>query len=250
MARRLSAGLLTVFAALSLAAHVHAQDEGLEIVLDRSFGYQAGNTIQGTFRVRLRAGPSVEQAWLYLDGEEMAHWRQAPFEMTLSTSAYAPGTHVMSAKGVTRAGDEVTAPSLSLRFLSAEQAFSSAGHIVIPLLVLVLAFTAAWVLLPTLIAGRRRGFRPGEYGAAGGAVCRRCALPFSRRWLAPNLLIGRLEPCPHCGRWAVVAAAGQEELRAAEERWAADGHAGQLDTEDSQARMRRDIEDTRFDTSL
>lgn len=55
-----------------------------------------------------------------------------------------------------------------------------------------------------------------SYGLLGAAVCRRCGKPFGRRWWAPNVLVGKLQRCPHCGAWSIVRRATPEELARAE----------------------------------
>jgi hypothetical protein len=37
-------------------------------------------------------------------------------------------------------------------------------------------------------------------------------MPFSRSVLAPNMLVGKLERCPHCRKWAIVGRAGSADL--------------------------------------
>jgi hypothetical protein len=85
------------------------------------------------------------------------------------------------------------------------------------------------------------------YGAAGGAVCPRCTLPYSRNPLSPNLLFGKLERCPHCGKWGIARAASRSELDAAEVRLRQDSQRGTLEAADEQGRLQQEIEDSRFD---
>jgi hypothetical protein len=95
---------------------------------------------------------------------------------------------------------------------------------------------------------------PGErrnYGSAGGAVCRKCGLPFARNALDLNVLMGKLVRCPHCGKWAVLPAASPAELAAAEERErqtlggaTAAAEPAQLSSEEQ---LRRRIETSRYE---
>jgi hypothetical protein len=66
-----------------------------------------------------------------------------------------------------------------------------------------------------------------------------------------NLLTGKLERCPHCGKWQVASLAGRETLAAAEARLqsgAPDGgtvsHEAELSPEE---RLRRQVEDSKYE---
>jgi len=62
-----------------------------------------------------------------------------------------------------------------------------------------------------------------------------------------NLLVGRLDRCPYCGRWSLVRHRSLAELRAAE---LAELENAQTDTQLSavgeEERLRKDLEDSRF----
>jgi hypothetical protein len=59
---------------------------------------------------------------------------------------------------------------------------------------------------------------PRSYGAAGGAICRRCQRPFALHWWAVNLgLSAKFDRYDYCGKWGVVRRASLGELRAAEQ---------------------------------
>lgn len=53
---------------------------------------------------------------------------------------------------------------------------------------------------------------------AGMAVCRKCGRAFARPFLAPNMVVGKLVRCPHCGAWVILPAASQAELEVAAAR--------------------------------
>jgi hypothetical protein len=86
-----------------------------------------------------------------------------------------------------------------------------------------------------------------NYGMVGGAICPRCSRPFSRHVLAPNMLVGKLERCPFCGKWSIVAAAPLDALRAAERaELTAAQEGGELTQGDAEERLRKDLEDSRY----
>jgi hypothetical protein len=90
--------------------------------------------------------------------------------------------------------------------------------IVFVVLVIVLRF-----IVPVFRKNDAGSFVPGQYSLAGGAVCPRCELPYSRKTFSPNLLVGKLERCPHCGKIAVVGRASPSALEAAEARLSEQG---------------------------
>jgi hypothetical protein len=151
----------------------------------------------------------------------------------------------MTAVGYKADGTPVYGPEFVRQFLSAEEAKSSTMKIIVPLLVIVGLATLAGALAPVFLL-RGKKFKPGNYGAAGGAVCPRCTFPYSRNVIAPNLLVGKLQRCPHCGKWAIVARASQANLEAAEERWAREG-TSTVDAPSEEEKRQQMLEDSRFD---
>ena len=115
-----------------------------------------------------------------------------------------------------------------------------------PLLLGVGLLALASAVIPVLL-GRRKSFRPGVYGISGGAVCPRCAKPFSRSIWAPNLIAGKLDKCPHCGKWSLVRRATPAELQAAEARLAADATPTTQDEVSESERLRKLIEESRYE---
>jgi hypothetical protein len=116
----------------------------------------------------------------------------------------------------------------------------------VPLLIILALTIAGGFLLPLILSGRNGKFAPGRYGAAGAAVCPHCQLPFSRHLMAPNLLGGKLERCPHCGKWSLRRRATPEEVSRAEARYLAQSRpAGSPPPDDS---YRRELDDSRFDS--
>ena len=100
--------------------------------------------------------------------------------------------------------------------------------------------------LAPVLMGRGKTFKPKQYGVAGGAVCPRCTFPYSRNMLAPNLLVGKLQRCPHCGKWAIVPRASQTALDSAEQRWSKEGTSS-VEAPSEEEKLRQQIDDSRYD---
>jgi hypothetical protein len=60
--------------------------------------------------------------------------------------------------------------------------------------------------------------------------------------------LGKLERCPHCGKWAIVARASPADLEVAEARLQEDHEQGRrpIDREDDQD-LKRLLEESRFE---
>ncbi len=224
---------------------VLAQDEALSLRLTRDWGYGAGNQIQGKFSLRVSGPDDLVIVDFMIDGEVVHTATQEPFNYQFHTDDFPPGIHTLTAIGYKADGTPVFGPEFVREFLSAEQAKASTMKIIVPVLVIVGLATLAGAFVP-LLMGRGKEFKPGQYGAAGGAVCPRCTFPYSRNILAPNLLVGKLQRCPHCGKWAIVAGASQANLQAAEERWAREGTSS-VETPSEEDNFRQQIDDSRYD---
>ena len=117
--------------------------------------------------------------------------------------------------------------------------------LIVVFIVLVVIFR---FVFPVLRQKDADDFIPGVYSFAGGAICPRCTLPYSRKTFSPNLLFGRLDRCPHCGKIAVVRRTSKTALQAAEARLAGPDpkippHPQESETE----RLRRQLDDSRFE---
>jgi hypothetical protein len=245
--RHVRSVLLASLLILTAATVAPAQSEvGLSITFHRDFGYSAGGEIQGAFSLTADGPDNLARVDYYLDDQLLGSASQAPFKISFNTGNFAVGSHTFLAVGTTADGVEIRSASRTLEFVSAEAGWQTAGRIVLPILGVVVAITILGTAAPMLF-GRRTVFRLGEYGAAGGAVCARCGMPFSRHFFAPNLVFGKLERCPHCGRWAIVSAASNAALQQAEARWRADSQQGELKGESEVDRLRQQIDESRFE---
>ena len=224
--------LFIAAASLSLlvpAVAVRAQETGepLDLRLTRDWGYGGLNgEIQGTFSLRVKGPEGVVRVDFIIDDAVVNSDAEPPFRYQFNTGEYPPGAHTLTAVGYLADGTPLHGKTYQRTFLTAAEAREATKALLVPLLLFVGAVTVGGFLVSLLIS-RRAGYQPGKYGMAGGAVCPRCGFPYTRHMMSPNLLVGKLERCPHCGKWAVVPAASRADLQAAEERWAQDG--GQRD---------------------
>jgi hypothetical protein len=195
------------------------------------------------------SGPdNLERVEFLIDGEVVEVVSETPFRYRFHTDDFAPGVHKLSALGYTSEGRELSSVTFSYQFLSAEEARSATMNLVVPILILVGGVSLVAIIGPALLGRRKGTFRVGEYGASGGAICPRCAFPYSRHLFSPNLVVGKLERCPHCGKWAIVGRATSTELEAAEARLLEDHEIGRRPIERGDEQdLRRQLEESRFE---
>jgi len=241
---------LPVFVCLMLllaAVPAAAQTEyGLSLQFHRDFGYAAGSEIQGAFSLTAEGPEDLARVDYYLDDQLLGSATEPPFKISFSTGDHALGQHTFVAVGATADGGQVRSAGRTLEFVSADEGWQMAGKIVFPLLGVILIVALLGTAVPILF-GRKAKFRLGEYGAAGGAVCSRCGMPFSRHLFTPNMVFGKLERCPHCGKVSIAAAASSSTLRQAEARWRADSHKGELTPESEDDRLREQVDESRYE---
>lgn len=248
--RKTVALLLALLMVLFVTIPVMAQDEQpeLQISLTRDFGYGGfGNDIQGTFSIKVSGPDDLTEVSFYLDDTLMGTDDEAPFRLQFNTDNYDPGLHTIYAVGTLSDSTQLETRQLVQDFLSSEEANSKTFSLVGPILGITLLVSLIGFLVP-MLTGKKGAQRPiGEYGAAGGTVCPRCGFPFSRSVLSPNLLLGKLERCPHCGKWSIRARASQADLLAAEERLrAAQDESSQIEI-DPADNLKRALDDSRFE---
>ncbi len=233
------------------AAPAAAQSDGLQLRLNRDFGYSSGTgKIQGTFSMRVTGPPDLQRVVFYIDAQAIGEADQAPFNLRFTTSSYPLGRHVMRAEGFTAGGATLHSNEIEAYFVSAEEGWQAGLSIAGPLLAVTFGLLLLSAFVPLIGGGKLKQLPPGaprQYGMAGGAICKRCGRPFPRHVFAPNLIAGKLERCPYCGKWAVVSAQPLAALRAAEAAEVIDAQAGALaEVEDQDARLRKQLDDSRF----
>lgn len=234
-----------------LITTVFAQDEPtFTIRLNRDFGTAIGNRIQGTFSIRVNGPDNLERVIFYIDDQQLGEDIEAPFRLNFNTESFAPGTHTFRAVGFTVGGQELQSNRITPTIMTSEESREAFTSNILPVIIGIMVLAIAIPVIAMLFT-KQKSLTPGtprQYGVAGGAICPRCHRPYPRHVFSPNLLFGKLERCPFCGKWAIVAAAPMEVLRAAEaaERQALEEHVGDsLVSEED--KLRRRLDDSRFD---
>lgn len=229
----------------------YAQEEGdsIELRVVKVFGFRVANKLQGRIGLRVEGPEDLVRVEFYVDDEIINEDDEAPFRYDFSTAEISPGEHTISAIGYVKDGRALPSDIGTYTILSAEEAVEGIQQYMIPLLIGVVIFLVIAGALSAAIA-KRKGpqYRIGDYGPAGGAVCRRCGMPFSRHLFSPNLVVGKFERCPNCGAMGIVRRGTPMELRAAEERLLADMQKRRGGPEeDEDERLRRMLDESRFD---
>jgi hypothetical protein len=241
-------GLLLVVLGLgvpALTAVAQTPVPGLELKISKIDGFSLGGRVQGRFQLAASGPAGLQSVTFLVDGSPIGVVTASPFRITFDTGSYELGRHDLSAVGTSSSGETLQSDILTLEFVSPDAARRSTLQIVVPILAIVVVVTAVVSLSPLLGTGRRRrGI--GEYGLAGGAVCRRCGLPFSRHIISLGVFGKRLERCPHCGKLSFVGRATREQLAEAEARQRGQQTQAPAPSEDEDS-FRRLIDDSRFD---
>lgn len=227
-------------------------DEELTLSFSRDFGYASGTgDIQGTFSMKVNGPENLVKVTFFIDGISIYEDTEAPFRVQFNTDNYPLGIHYLNAVGVTTDGHELKSKVYQRNFVSAEQGWKSALTIVAPILLLTLGITLVSVIGPLLMGRKKRTIplgAPRQYGIAGGAVCPKCKRPFALPFLAPNLLVGKLTRCPHCGKVVIATRASASQLRAAEEAELAldESATPQVTGMTEEEKLRKSLEDSRY----
>lgn len=227
-----------------------AQDESLKLGLNRDFGYSWRGDIQGTFTATATGPADLQRVTFSIDGQPIGEDTAPPFELRFTTDSYSLGMHMLQAVGTTAAGQELRSNQINANFVSADEGTKAGLSMVLPMMAILLAAVAITAGLSMIGSGKLKQLPPGTprtYGAAGGAICGRCGRPFPRHFFAPNMVLGKLERCPFCGKWAIVAGQSMERLRAAEAAELEDAASGEtVAVESEEERLRKQIEDSRY----
>jgi hypothetical protein len=225
-------------------------DNALSLSLSRDFGAGFGNSIQGTFSFRVSGPDNLASVTFYIDDQIVGQDNEAPFRLQFKTDTYPLGVHTLHATGITQDGQTLSSNSLSRNFISGGTAGRTTLYIVIP----IIAISIGGLLLSSWIAnrGRKSGGQTtiNVHGPVGGTICPKCNKPFARHIWGLNVVVGKYDRCPHCGKWSLVRAMNRDILDAAVEamQQAETRQMQQPNDIDDEARQRKRLDDSKFDS--
>jgi len=231
---------------------VYAQEDEITIQLSRDFGYASGTgKIQGLFSMKVTSSKQLTEVIFYIDSESIGKDTTEPFKLQFNTDDFSPGVHSLSAIGQTVDGNKLLTREVKTEFISAEDSKKATMTLIVPILGLSLIAIILSAVIPAFLSKKKGTMAPGtqrNYGAAGGTICSRCKRPFSRHAFSPNLLLGKLERCPHCGKWGIFRAFPIDLLRKAEESELDVNNAKSASKKpaDEEEKLRSELDDTKF----
>ncbi len=247
--KRISLVLAALLLALTaLPALAQGSVPELEIRLSRDFGYGGfDNKIQGRFTIHVRDADGFERVDFYIDDELIGSRSEDPFTLQFNTDKFDSGQHLIYAIGYS-GEEQARSDEIQRFFIAGDEVGQQVIGAIIPILAVLAVAAGLSAFLPRLIWGRK-GYTVGDYGAAGGAICKQCAKPFGRHVMAPNMVMGKLERCPHCGKWQIARRASPPELEAAEAFLVAEGSSGVQNPkqESEEERLKRQIDESRYE---
>ncbi|MDD2521864.1 MAG: hypothetical protein PHW11_03450 [Anaerolineaceae bacterium] len=212
--KQLWIAFLLVFCMVFAFSDAQAQDgSDLTLRLRRDWGYGSGADIQGNMTIYIDGDLSAAQRVVYyIDDAVMAELSEEPFRFSFTTDDYQPGVHQMRAEVSLADGTIIPVGPIVYNFLSAGES----GQITSTLIGIIVVITLAGMGISWFISSRQKGGSTTGGGMHGLAVCNRCGKTFSRSFLGLNIVVGKFERCPHCGKWQITRRASPLEIEMAE----------------------------------
>jgi Bacterial Ig domain len=229
-----------------------AQSEDLVLRVSRDFGYSSGTgQIQGTFSMSATGPADLARVVFLIDNQPLGEATQAPFKIRFNTGDYPLGIHTLSAQGYTTDGRELTSNEYRQEFVTPQAGWQGAGKIAIPIITIVILVMLFSYVLPMVTSRGKLASLPlgasRNYGAFGGGICPKCGRPFGLHLYGLNLLTGKFDRCPYCGKWSVVKRASQQQLQQAELAELVTAENGAAISEISEdEELRKQLDDSRF----
>jgi len=239
--------ILILLIVLLVPATVFAAQDGesLQVGLIRNFGYGGLGKIQGNFTMKISKPPEgLSEVRFFIDGELMETVETEPFNYKFHTSDFDEGEREMYAEGTLSDGTTMESNHITKVFLSSDQAWGETQQLIGPILIGTAVLTLLGIGLP-LLAGKNKNFVLGKYGPAGGVVCPRCELPFSRAVFSPNMMVGKVVRCPHCGKVSILPRASSERLQEAESRYTQKEDPGLVNP--GKVDLKKQLDESRFE---
>jgi hypothetical protein len=238
-------GILISLLRVGVAA---GQDQVLTMSLSRDFGYGGFNgDIQGLFSLHVTGPVNLARVDFYIDDTMIGEMTQPPFTLQFKTDPYPVGVHALYAIGFTTDGQELRSPTITREFISASTSSKNTLTLVVPILVIVFGATILSALFPALTARGRKKLQPGmaQSYTFGGGICPRCGHAVALPAVGVHLLASKLTRCPNCGKWSMLRAVSEAELRAAEQAGQA-AAVPQVPAESEEDRIKKELDDSKF----
>lgn len=243
--------LLLLLSVLMPSLPAYTQEEELVLRLRRDFGYSSGTgDIQGSFSLRVSGPDDLVRVEYLLDGESIGEGIEAPFNFKFNTDSFSPGAHTLQALGYKADGSQIYSNEVRARFVTAAESWRTLRQILIPIFAIIFGVILFTFLIPLLTERKTKSAplgMPRNYGLLGGTICPNCQRPFAIHVYGLNLAVGKLDRCPHCGKWRLVRRAPIELLRAAEIAEKNSSESSSRGREVSaDEKLRKDLEDSRY----
>lgn len=198
------------------------QGTGINLSLSRNFGFSSGTgRIQGNFTLKASGPANLQRVVFYIDNQELGEATKAPFNFSFNTSSYSASRHSLHAVGYMTDGQQLQSNVINAQFITSAQAGQSTLRIIIPIVVVIAVAITLSALIPMLSPRGKTDRLPlgsqRSYSMLGGAVCPKCGRPFSLHFWGINMLAGKFDRCPYCGKWSLVRRSSMADLRAAEQ---------------------------------
>jgi len=248
MKKNIVAILITILVSLTFMSVVSAQSEELNLTLSRDFGSAGFNgEIQGIFSVKASGPANLKRVQFFLDETLLGEDTEAPFAIQFVTDNYPTGAHVFSAVGYTADGKQLKSQTINALFVSKEEGTTAALKMILPILAVVFGAMAIGAITTMINVRKGKKLPAGATRSYtfGGGICPKCKRPFGFQLLGINMLVGRLTPCPHCGKWSIVRRASMSDLHAAEQA-ELDTEKVQIPEASAEEKLRKELDDSRY----
>lgn len=213
-------------------AFCQAEDAAWTVSMRRDWGYGMGSDRQGRMTLLLNGDLAKVTRVVYrMNGRIVADLSASPFHFSFNTNDYDSGITRIFAEVTTQDGTMVQTATVVFNFLSSDQANRTTYKLIGSIVALTLLLT----IVSFAVASRKRENAGKSGGLLGIAVCKNCRQTFPRSFFGFNIVVGKYERCPHCGKWQVTLPATPQELAAADREnqpQSADPHPASSDEEE------------------
>ena len=233
---------------------VAQSEDELVLKLSRDWGYGGfSNDIQGLFSMHADGPEDITRVAFFIDDQQIGEDSEPPYKIQFNTDNYTLGLHELSAIGYKDSGESLPSNTIRVEFVSASASGETMLRIVGPILAILVIVLGLSVAIPLIFDRGKKSLplgAPRKYGLAGGAICNRCHRPFSMHLVSMNLIVGKLDRCPYCGKWGLVRSVSMSELKAAEANELLQSQPSSSDSGISdEEKLRKDLKDSRYQDS-